>query len=261
MKKLLLILVIAAVSCDTSSKKNEDKKDTPVVKVDTLEVPKEDDLLPDLDVPLIAMRGRKPKQIPQPTPTPTPIPNTPSGTDAVLYFDFDGEVIQGYWNGGQRIDAVSAPFSQEDIDWMMNRVQTAYSAYRIIVTSDRAVYDAATTKKQMIVVTPTSSWYPNTGYSGVAAIGSIGSGTVAWVWSDRLASQAQYVGSIMIHEAGHALGLRHQGEYTISCSLVQTYKMGANMGNNLYVLQGEWIYQQCSGQNDNSYLAQTYGTK
>lgn len=48
------------------------------------------------------------------------------------------------------------------------------------------------------------------------------------------------MGSIVIHEAGHMVGLYHQSEYDANCVKVQEYRLGTFMGNPFYPNLGKW---------------------
>ena len=246
MIKSIFALLCAALLFGCHSSNDKDVSNIEHPSVDTLkplQIAIEDNLVPD-GRKLLMGRGKK-KPVPQPIPTPTP---TPTGTpgQAVLYYDFDGEsVTSASWNGGQTFTCAPCNMSDADQLQCLYRAQIAYAAYNVIVTNDRTIYDAST-NRQMMIVTASSAWFPTFGYSGVTYVGCLGTQTPGFIFSDRLFYTSQYVGGIMIHEAGHAFGLWHQSDFTSACGVINTYKMGDNMGNNLYVDQGLWDAQTCS---------------
>ena len=85
-----------------------------------------------------------------------------------------------------------------------------FAPFDINITTSRAVYNvAAVTDRSQMIVTTTSSWYGNAG--GVAYVGIFDNNSnyykVGWTWnlSDRS------MGMTISHEAGHQMGLAHDG--------------------------------------------------
>jgi len=156
------------------------------------------------------------------------------GASKVIYLDFDGHLTSGtIWNssftGGTDIvslpydfDGDTATFSDEELSRIQNiwaRVAEDFAMYQIDVTTEDPGFEAlrrnASIDEQYgirIVISPSSSWYGNAG--GVAYIGSFNfnSDTPAFVFSDKLGSGSEkYVTDATSHEAGHTLGLFHDG--------------------------------------------------
>lgn len=211
-----------------------------------------------------------PTPTPEPEPTPTPVPTTPTGTGySCILIDFDGQYVQNnYWNGGSPIDCAPSGLSSSQMTEVLNEVTALYAAYNVYVTYDENVYNAANPlRRTRVIVTSTSSWYPNTGVSGVAYPNSFtwGDGTPAFVFSNKLYYTSHYVAEIVAHEAGHTLGLSHQTEYDGNCTLVSRYRNGAVMGNSLNSTQGSWIYGttvSCTTyQDDNGVLSGLLGRR
>lgn len=205
--------------------------------------------------------GRKPKPpAPTPTPTPTPTPQ-PTGVIACLYMNFDGGIVMNpQWNGGNQIVCAPSNFTAAQRAQALVQAQAAYQKYNITVTDDRAIFDKAL-RRQEVIITPTSAWYTNLSFTGVAKIGSMFMNALCpvFVFTDRLHEVVPYVGAIMIHEAGHAIGLVHQSEYTSACQFIQTYKPGAHMGYPFNT--AEWISQPCSSQHDDQFLTNQLGLR
>lgn len=192
-------------------------------------------------------------------------PVRPEGVPC-LYIDFDGESVQhSYWNGGSSIQCAPAAILEEAKTIIMLRVQQAYSKYKLTITTSASVFNNAR-NKQRVVVTPTSSWYTGS-VSGVAYIGSLytNNPAPAFVFSDRLSNNTKYIGDIIMHETGHALGLYHQSDYNASCGLVNSYRDGTIMGSPFSVENPTWINGTSRGcniyQNDSLVLQQKLGLR
>ncbi|WP_188113328.1 zinc-dependent metalloprotease family protein [Nocardioides humilatus] len=162
-----------------------------------------------------------------------------------LYLDFNGNTTTGTrWNselnGGRAI--VSAPFDLDGnpgsfstrehaiIQAVWLQVREDYAPFHIDVTTQDPGLDGLRRTSSSdgyygvrMVVSPTNAWYPNAG--GVAYVNSFGevrSGTetTAFVFTNT-SGAAKFVGEAASHEAGHTLGLSHDGTST------QTYYGGS----------------------------------
>ncbi len=147
----------------------------------------------------------------------------------VIYLDFDGHTTAGTsWNGGATI--VSAPYSIEGdatfstaelerIQYIWQRVAEDFLPYGVDVTTQDPGLEALRRSGtgdaawgQRVVVSPTN-WY-NTGAGGVAYIGSFSwsSDTPCFVFSAQLGGgNEKYTAEAISHEAGHTVGLYHDG--------------------------------------------------
>ena len=127
----------------------------------------------------------------------------------VLYCDFDGEsVTHPSWNNGVTIDA--KPHARADdaafVTKVWQRVSEDFAPFDLNVTTDRAAFDAADVSRRVhCVITPTSTAAPTAG--GVAYLNSFGEDTPCWAFN---ASEDTCADTIS-HEAGHTLGLMHDG--------------------------------------------------
>lgn len=182
---------------------------------------------------------------PQAPTTPTgPMPELESypGAAAVLYLDFDGEIIQNdpYWhpnspvNPTNPINAAASGLTTEQIRQAYEVVKEDFLPFNINVTTKRSVYDArASWPKPMrmrAIVTPTDDWYlawqgqiAGDGYSpGYGAFRQSGTGLAYPTtppffvflndWSgNTMTTSAVEIGCHISHEAGHTFGLLHDG--------------------------------------------------
>ena len=169
------------------------------------------------------------------------------------------------WNNGATFYCQPSTLTATARAEAMARVQQAFAAYRITVTDQESVYNSYSIR-QRVIITPTSAWYASGG-SGVAAIGSLfqGSPAPAFVFSDRLYEDTKYIGDIMMHEAGHTAGLRHQSQYDPSCQLVNAYRPSTIMGSPFDLPQAPWVYGTsitCTTyQDDHGMLSQNLGLR
>ena len=155
------------------------------------------------------------------------------GAQRVLFLDFDGHTTSGTrWNtnmtGGANI--VSQPFDldgvpsnfnsaeQDVIRRVWQRVAEDYAPFGIDVTTEDPGVEALRKTNSSdnaygirVVISPTN-WY-NGGAGGVAYIGAFNwdSDTPCYVFTLQLANSEKYIAEGASHEAGHTLGLYHDG--------------------------------------------------
>ena len=139
---------------------------------------------------------------------------------ATLLLDFDGQVVTSiYWNGGVTINAAPSGFSDVLKQQIWEMMSEDYRPFNLNVTTNESVYNAAPINRRMrVIFTPTNTAAPGSG--GVAYIGSFtwGNETPCWVFNGGLKGAGE-AGS---HEAGHTLGLGHDGRI----SPPETYYQG-----------------------------------
>ena len=162
------------------------------------------------------------------------------GAAPVIYLDFAG----GYtptWGG---INYARPNVSDEQIREVWARVAEDFLPFNINVTTDLEVYQRAQDAgRQRVIITPTDVAGPEEG--GVAYIGSFNWSreTPCWVFiiSGKDCAEA------CSHEAGHTLGLTHEGQIINSVDYVYYYGQGTGetgwapiMGAGFYHNVSQW---------------------
>jgi len=146
-----------------------------------------------------------------------------AGATAVAYLDFDGEVsTTTYWNGGNTINAQAGNFTETEIINIFNLVSEDYRPFRVNITTDLAVFNAAPVNRRMrCIFTPNDIAAPGAG--GVAYLRSFSwnNDTPCWVFN----SGSKAAGEAASHELGHAFGLAHDGR----TNPAQDYYTGAGI--------------------------------
>jgi hypothetical protein len=169
------------------------------------------------------------------------------GATAVLYLDFDGQTVTNtlfnlYNNNGNPIVAAPSLLSESEIIEVWKLMSEDFRPFNLNVTTDERVFNnAPIVSRQRVIFTPTNYFLP--GWGGYAYVGSFKSGgtadgeTPCWVWNNY----AKAAGEAGSHEAGHTLGLWHDGRTTPS----EVYFSGQNnwgpiMGTTYTVMQAQW---------------------
>jgi PKD repeat protein len=153
------------------------------------------------------------------------------GAAKVIYLDFNGHTTSGtVWNSSYGDPIVSAPFSldgdpafsateQERIQYIWQRVAEDFLPYGVDVTTQDPGIEGLRKSGagdvawgQRVVISPTN-WY-NTGAGGVAYVGAFNwsSDTPCFVFTAQLGGgNEKYTAEAATHEAGHTVGLYHDG--------------------------------------------------
>jgi hypothetical protein len=130
----------------------------------------------------------------------------------------------------------------------VQRVINDYSPFNITVTTDEAVYNAASINRRVrVIVTETWEWFGQAG--GVSFLNSFTSGTntPSFVFSSLLGYNSKYIGEAVSHEAGHTFGLLHQASYDANCVKLSDYNTGQGTGEIGWApIMGTSYYQNLS---------------
>src|SRR5437667_150031 len=210
------------------------------------------------------------------------------GATKVIYLDFDGHVTTGTpWNildtGG--LDIVSAPFDldgipssfnsaeRERIQYDWQRVAQDYSAFDIDVTTQdpgiealRKTDTSDTSYGVRVVISPTP-WYGlihNFYPAGIAYVGSFtsSSDTPCYVFAEDLSNNEKDIADAASHEAGHTLGLHHDGVTGGDAYYYGQGNWAPIMGSGMYRDITQWSKGEYSGANnkeDDLAVMQTFG--
>ena len=121
-----------------------------------------------------------------------PLLNSLPGAEAVVYIDFDGEEVSGTrWVNGGTINAEPSGLDEQNIRQFWELVAEDMRPFKINVTTDRAVFDAAPqNKKMMCIVTPTNDAAPGAG--GVAYLNSFYDGSIDPCWCFNLSDPIRF---------------------------------------------------------------------
>ena len=156
------------------------------------------------------------------------------GASKVIYLDFDGHTTSGTqwnisYNGGGDFttpaysyqgDSSFTDAEKERIQRIWERVAEDYIPFDVDVTTEDP--GAAALMKsgafdeewgvRVVIGGDSSDWF-SPGAGGVAYIGSFdwNSDTPVFVFSENLSNNEKYVAEAITHEAGHAVGLQHDG--------------------------------------------------
>ncbi|WP_436501497.1 M12 family metallo-peptidase [Actinokineospora sp. HUAS TT18] len=159
------------------------------------------------------------------------------GSKRVIYLDFNGHYLTGTaWNRSKGIDPVTvtpydtdgspSTFSAAEqgvVTEVWQRVAEDYAPFDVdVTTQDPGVAainrtdSADTLYGTRVVIDPTSWYYSGCGCGGVAYVGvydstNNGYNQPAWVFTRGVGTGAKNIAEAASHEAGHNLGLSHDG--------------------------------------------------
>jgi hypothetical protein len=169
------------------------------------------------------------------------------------------------WNTSGTFTVGEAGFVQTEIDQVIIQVLRHFPLYDVLVTTNKADFDAAQEGHKIeIVITENYQWFGQAG--GVAYINSFfwTDATPAFVFSLLLNYNTHYVAEAAAHEAMHTLGLRHQSD-CVGGTVTNQYRSGWIMGVSYYVdlgIQGIGTSSMnCATQNDPQMLTSALGLK
>lgn len=177
------------------------------------------------------------------------VPSTPPS--ATILLTFNGyRVANTSWNKNGDIFCASANLNSDEITKIITRVKEDFAPFNVTVTTDEMLYHLTSPQKRMrVVITESWEWHGFAG--GVAFYDSFtwGNNTPCFVFSTLLSYNDKFIAEAIAHEVGHTLGLKHQGSYSSSCSVLGEFNEGAGdgitawapiMGNSYYRNVSTW---------------------
>lgn len=214
------------------------------------------------------VKGKPPKpgKPGQPPTDPPPDPPPPTGAK-VIYINYFGSTISGtMWNTNGDFTVGDAGLGQAEMDYIKGQVIRHFVPYNVVITYDKAVFDAAPEGSKIeVIVTEDWQWYGQAG--GVAYINSAFWTTKepAFVFSLLLNYNGHNIAEAVAHEAMHTWGLRHQSECDANGVVIVQYRPGWTMGVSYYVDLGyEGVGPsslQCQTQDDVAKLTAAFGLR
>jgi hypothetical protein len=170
------------------------------------------------------------------------------GASKTIYLDFDGHTATGTaWSSSTIIapaydlsgnPAVFDNNEMSNIISIWNRVAEDYSPFDVDVTTESPTSDALlrtstadSTYGTRVVITKTGTVSCTCGgiaYVGVVSMVNNNAYQPAWVFQQSLANNEKYIAEAISHEAGHNLGLFHDGQNT--GTTVNAYYAGHGSG-------------------------------
>ncbi|QMU26719.1 GEVED domain-containing protein [Adhaeribacter radiodurans] len=141
------------------------------------------------------------------------------GVGAVVYLDFDGQTITNtMWNSaytqGKPIVAEPSTYTATEIAGIWKQVSEDFRPFALNITTSEAVFNKAPVNRRMrVIFTPTDYFY--TDVAGTAIHGSFDAGGTSFgeqpCWVFTYGTNYILAGRTGSHEAGHTLGLSHDG--------------------------------------------------
>jgi RTX calcium-binding nonapeptide repeat (4 copies)/Divergent InlB B-repeat domain len=208
------------------------------------------------------------------------------GADRVIYLDFDGQVVAGTaWGVSSDpqpafdMDGDPTNWSQAEVDVIQSvfqRVSEDYAPFDVDVTTEEPGLDALNrdsaadqTFGTRVLITPSLSAHQSLcggTCGGVAFVGIFNDVDntyyePAWVFANTMQNNPKYIAEAASHEAGHNLGLSHDGTASLAYYAGQ-YDWAPIMGVGYYEPISQWSkgeYPDANNTQDDFAVIQSFG--
>ncbi|HLH53380.1 MAG TPA: cadherin domain-containing protein [Verrucomicrobiae bacterium] len=170
------------------------------------------------------------------------------GATSVIYLDFQGGYTES-WGG---IAYERSNYGNAEIVEIWRRMAEDYMPFNINVTTDlKAFENAGRNSRQRVIVTPTDTAQPEAG--GAAYVGSFNLtvDTPCWVF---VTQAAKYAAEACAHEAGHGLGLIHDGQEINGVHHEYFYGQGGSVDTGWAPIMGVAYYDNVTQWSKGEYL-------
>jgi len=172
----------------------------------------------------------------------------------LIYVEYRStRIVSPYWNGGVPFTTKQVIFDSTTINYLPMFANVIYGRWRVRFTTDSAYMVSFTGYKDTVHIVSnmilsdgaTTETNLLSYASGVAFINGLFYPTVnhGFVFAN-IFPNTRYkkldIGSILVHESGHMIGLSHQSEYDANCVKINEYRYGTFMGNPFYPNRGKW---------------------
>lgn len=162
----------------------------------------------------------------KPTPPVPPAPKPTDTTAGVIFLDFDGHTVSGTgWNWQGDIECGPSGLDSLQMVEVINKIKYDYREFKVNVTPDSNVFNAAPLgKKIRVLFTVSWEWYGRAG--GVGFVGSFKwrDNSPVFVFTSLLGYNTKYIKEAGSHEAGHSVGLYHQSDYNADGFKIGEYR-------------------------------------
>lgn len=156
--------------------------------------------------------------------------NPPAGT-GIIYLDFDGERVSGtMWNTKGSIHCAPANLTADAMNQIIQRVTNDFSVFKVLVTTDEAIFNASSSKRMRVIITESWEWFGLAGGAAYFNTFTENADDPCFVFSSLLNYNTKSISEAVSHETGHTLGLSHQSSYDINGVKIAEYNSGQGTG-------------------------------
>lgn len=242
MKNLLITLAaLFIISCNKDIKQSTQTSEQPKLQI--------------CDIPLVPVTDTNGILSSTSYDTEKPILSDYNDPIALIFVEYRSTRISSpYWNGGVPFTTKQVVFDSSTMWYLPYFANAMYGRWRVRFTTDSVYFtnfsghkDTMHVVSNMILPDGSATEVNLLSFaSGVAYISSLFYPQVnhGFVFANVFPNTRYKkldMASIVVHEAGHMIGLSHQSQYDANCSKIQEYRPGTFMGNPFYPTKGKWV--------------------